>query len=33
MGHFGCDDLQTGLLEASIDLANYILGDCIGFDD
>src|SRR5690554_6108598 len=29
----GSHDRQTGLLEAGDDLANYILGDCIGLDD
>jgi hypothetical protein len=31
--HLGRDDLQAGLLEAGIDLADDVLGDGIGLDD
>ena len=31
--HLGGDDLQAGLLEAGIDVADDVLGDGIGLDD
>jgi hypothetical protein len=33
MEHFGRDDLQSGLLETTIDFSDDILGDGIGFDN
>jgi hypothetical protein len=31
--HAGSNYFQAGFFEAGIDLANHILGNCIGFDD
>jgi hypothetical protein len=31
--HLGGDDLQAGGLEASVDLADHVLGNGVGLDD
>jgi hypothetical protein len=33
LGEPGGDDLETGLLETAVDLADHVLGDGIGLDD
>jgi hypothetical protein len=31
--HLGCNNFQTGLLEAAVDLADHIFGDRVRLDD
>ncbi len=31
--HAGCNDLEAGLLEAAVDLANHVLLHAVGFDN
>ncbi|MNY42471.1 hypothetical protein D3C86_1773620 [compost metagenome] len=31
--HAGSDDLQASAFEAGVDLADHVLGNCVGLDD
>jgi hypothetical protein len=33
VGHAGSHDLQAGAFEAGVDLADDVLGHCVGLDD